>query len=284
MILAGIVLYNPDIDRLKNNIEAIEKQVNKIVFIDNSTEQSEKNINIVNQILKESQFIYINNNGNVGIAKALNQIMEYAFNKEYEWVLTLDQDTICPQNLIENYKQYLSIPDVGIICPKIKDRNFEFINNDSGKTDFIDYCITSAALTSTLIWKKIGGFSEELFIDYVDFDYCLNLKKNNYKILRVNSSEILHEIGHAKQYCVFGKTILTFNHSPIRNYYIVRNKLICAYKYKNYVNIRKEKKEIITHIIKVIFLEKNRLCNLRYVYKGYKDGKRMVDEMNEVIK
>ena len=48
--------------------------------------------------------------------------------------------------------------------------------------------------------------------------------------------------------------------------------------------IRKEKKEIITHIIKVIFLEKNRLCNLRYVYKGIKDGKRMVDEMNEVIK
>lgn len=279
MILAGIVLYNPDIDRLKKNIKAIEKQVNKIIFIDNSKEQSEKNINIVNQMLKESQFVYISNNGNVGIAKALNQIMEYAFNKEYEWVLTLDQDTICPQNLIESYKHYLNIPNVGIICPKIKDRNFEFINNDSGKTDYIEYCITSAALTSTLIWKKVGGFSEELFIDYVDFDYCLNLKKNNYKILRVNSSEILHEIGHAKQYCILGKTILTFNHPPIRNYYIVRNKLVCAYKYKKYVNIGKEKKEILTHIIKVIFLEKNKLCNLRYIYKGIKDGKRMVSEM-----
>lgn len=279
MILAGIVLYNPNMDRLTENIQAIENQVEKIVLVDNSTENFVEKTELVNLLLQDSRFVYIDNKGNLGIAKALNQIMSYAFDKEYEWVLTLDQDTICPQNLVENYKQYLGVPDVGIICPKIKDRNFEFINNDSGKTDFVKYCITSAALTSTLIWKKIGGFSDELFIDYVDFDYCLNLKKNNYRILRVNTVEILHEIGHAKTYHILGKTILTFNHPPIRNYYIVRNKLVCAYKYKNLVNIRKEKKEIFTHVLKVIFLENNKLQNIKCLCKGIEDGIGMISEM-----
>lgn len=279
MILAGIVLYNPDLDRLKDNIRAIEKQVEKIVFVDNSMGSSVKSIEVIDQILQEKQYVYIDNNGNLGIAKALNQIMTYAYYNKYEWVLTLDQDTICPQNLIASYKQYLNLTDVGIVCPKIKDRNFKYENNDLGETDYIEYCITSAALTSTIIWKKVGGFSEELFIDYVDFDYCLNLKRNNYKILRVNSVEILHEIGHAKTYHIFGKTILTFNHPPIRNYYIVRNKLVCAYKYKNLVNVRKEKQEILTHILKVIFLENNKLINIRCLHEGIKDGKEMISEM-----
>lgn len=279
MILAGIVLYNPNLDRLRENIMSITKQVDKIIFVDNSTISSIDRNKMINLLLKDSQYVYIDNKCNFGIAKALNQIMKYAYNNDYEWVLTLDQDTICPQNLINGYKQYLNLPDIGIICPKIKDRNFEFENNELGKTDFVEYCITSASLTSTKIWKKIGGFSEELFIDYVDFDYCLNLKKNDYKILRVNTVEILHEIGHAKTYHILGKEILTFNHPPIRNYYIVRNKLVCAYKYKDIVNVNKEKKEVLTHVLRVVFLENNKIKNIRCLYKGILDGKKMISEM-----
>ena len=37
MIIAGIVLYNPDICRLKENISAIRPQVDKIVLIENGS-------------------------------------------------------------------------------------------------------------------------------------------------------------------------------------------------------------------------------------------------------
>ena len=37
MIIAGIVLYNPDISRLKENISAIRPQVDKVVLIENGS-------------------------------------------------------------------------------------------------------------------------------------------------------------------------------------------------------------------------------------------------------
>lgn len=274
--LAGIVLYNPLIDRLEENIAAIADQVDKIIFIDNSMNQTISVLKCINKCLEKNNYVYINNNANLGIAKALNQIMQYAFDHQYKWVLTLDQDTVCPCQIIEKFEPYTYSDVRGIICPKIRDRNFEFINNEHGETNIIDNCITSAALTSTSLWKKIGGFSEELFIDYVDFDYCLNLKTHGYHILRVNSVEILHEIGHAKTVNMCGKRMLLFNHPPIRNYYIVRNKLYCAYKYKNIIDVKKEKKEIFTHIVRVLLFEGNKARNMVCFYKGIKDGKKMI--------
>ena len=36
--IAGIVLYNPDLGRLKENIESICKQVDKVILIDNGSD------------------------------------------------------------------------------------------------------------------------------------------------------------------------------------------------------------------------------------------------------
>ena len=36
-IVAGIILYNPDIDRLMDNISAISPQVESIIIIDNNS-------------------------------------------------------------------------------------------------------------------------------------------------------------------------------------------------------------------------------------------------------
>lgn len=281
MILAGIVLYNPDLSRLEENIRSIYNQVDKIIFIDNSTIKQNETILCIEKIVAKNKTIFINNNGNAGIAKALNQIMEYALTHGFEWALTLDQDTVCPYNLIESYFPFLEKDDVGIICPKIEDRNFAFINDDTGTIEYVDSCITSASLTSTKIWKNVGGFTNELFIDYVDFDYCLKLKQHHYKILRVNTVSILHEIGHAKTYNILGKKILLFNHPPIRNYYIVRNKLLCAYRYKKILNFRREKKEIVTFVIRVLIFENKKKENIVSIIRGIIDGRQMIAKFVE---
>ena len=41
-IAAGIVLYNPDIDRLKKNLEVIESQVEKVFLVDNHSNNLEE--------------------------------------------------------------------------------------------------------------------------------------------------------------------------------------------------------------------------------------------------
>ena len=100
-IMAGIVLFNPNKERLTQNIDAIYPQVDKIVLIDNC---STNGIHI--ETRKKIDITLIRNNTNKGIAFALNQIMEYAFGHNFDWVITLDQDSVVSNNLINNWFIY----------------------------------------------------------------------------------------------------------------------------------------------------------------------------------
>lgn len=96
-ILAGIVLYNPDLLRLNENISAIYNQVDKLVVVDNGS----NNIELVKKLcMKYSNICLIENNENKGISVALNQIMNTALKFNSEWTLLLDQDSVCPSGII----------------------------------------------------------------------------------------------------------------------------------------------------------------------------------------
>ena len=118
-ICAGIVLYNPDITQLKRNIAAIIKQVQILYLQDNGS----ANISDVEKIIAEtSSIVLLRNPKNKGIAWALNALCKRAESDDFQWILTLDQDSVCPQNMIALYKEYLPIADM--LCPKIVDRNY----------------------------------------------------------------------------------------------------------------------------------------------------------------
>ena len=77
--IAGIVLYNPDLGRLKENIESICKQVDKVILIDNGSD----NIREIEDLIKEYlNCILLKNGENMGIAYALNQILKYAYEND----------------------------------------------------------------------------------------------------------------------------------------------------------------------------------------------------------
>lgn len=161
-IAAGIVLYNPDLSRLKENINAILPQVDFIILIDNDS----TNIGKVEAEYRKLNNIYlIKNEKNMGIAKALNKIVRFCEHKNCEWVLTLDQDSVSPDNLIENYEKYIFFEKVGIITLKIIDRNYleenSSINKKSEpKYEYVKKCITSASFINIQLCKKIGYFDE----------------------------------------------------------------------------------------------------------------------------
>lgn len=80
--IAGIVLYNPDLGRLKENIESICKQVDKVILIDNGSD----NIREIEDLIKEYlNCILLKNGENMGIAYALNQILKYAYENDVKW-------------------------------------------------------------------------------------------------------------------------------------------------------------------------------------------------------
>ena len=82
--VAGIVVFNPDMVRLKENIEAIIPQVETVIVIDNGS-KDENEIPSFLEAYKST--VCIRNAENMGIAKALNQIVNKADELGYEWVL-----------------------------------------------------------------------------------------------------------------------------------------------------------------------------------------------------
>lgn len=81
-VAGGIISFNPNLQRLQENIEAIYRQVDKLLIIDNASDNSL----LVEELASTygSSVYYYNNNDNKGVAVALNQLACNAY-----WTTTL---------------------------------------------------------------------------------------------------------------------------------------------------------------------------------------------------
>ena len=271
MVLCGIVTFNPEISRLEENLKAIVNQVDKILVIDNKS----NNLHEIRDLLRKYNIEIQCNNSNYGIAYALNQILDYALLNNYEWFLTLDQDSVAQKDLIKKYLEYIQIDSVAIITCNITDRNYETVYKDKEEFKYINQCITSGSFNNTKIMKKIGGFDNKMFIDFVDFDICATVRENNYKIIRINYNGLLHEVGHTKIVRILWKKEKIYNHSPFRTYYIIRNSIYYNKKHKTKHRLIANLK-ILKRILLILIFQNNKKENLKAIVKGYKDSKKML--------
>ena len=85
-IYAGIVSFNPDLNRLRSNILSINEQTKAVIFDNGSN-----NINEINKMILEFEdVVLIRSEKNLGIATALNRLMQWGYDREYKWMLSLD--------------------------------------------------------------------------------------------------------------------------------------------------------------------------------------------------
>ena len=269
IIAAGIVLYNPDLQRLEENITAIIGQVSNLILIDNNSD----NIAGIQRIQsKYSNSLLVRNTKNEGIAFALNQIVKEVNKLKAVWAITLDQDSVAPGNMVSEYVKYIDKKDVGLITCLIDDRNVGRAKTDTGVIEPItevNSCITSGSMLNVNTAFKVGGFDERFFIDIVDFDFCKRIRLSGYKILRVNAVSLLHEVGHSTKKRFLGKEIVVFNHSPLRNYYRTRNRILYGRKYGELLTSFKKTSR---RFFWVLLFEKNKIKNFAFIIKAYFDG------------
>lgn len=269
-ICAGIVLFNPEIERLNENIEHIRKQVPMVILVDNGSSNLE---DVKSLICDLPNIILLENGKNLGIAQALNRILRKAQKEHYEWVLTLDQDSVSTDGLIREYRDFLencSEKNIGCLTCNIVDRNFSLEKREAGFED-IDYCITSGSLMNVEITLSVGGFDESMFIDKVDCDICINLRQHGYRIVRIAYEGLLHEIGHAKQINLGFRKWELYNHSSFRRYYMCRNASYLLRKYHNGYVVKMFLKEIFQFFLVLLF-EEDKKEKAGKSIKGFFDG------------
>lgn len=275
MNAAVIVLFNSELERLKQNVDAIKNQVDKVIFVDNGDIFCSEVL--VKQFGLNNKYIYINNEGNKGIAFALNRAIEYCIKNKVKWLLTLDQDSVSPSNLISSYEQYTAISNVAIVCCSVNYNEQEIITatkNDERCT-FVSECITSASYIRVDICNKLGGFDENMFIDRVDFEYCYRVMKLGFKILQTNEVVLSHRLGNLKLKKIGEKKVHVGGHSAFRKFYMAQNLIYCRKKHPDIYSIRYCAFKELKLILKTIIYEDKKIIKLKAIFKGIDSGLRM---------
>lgn len=89
----------------------------------------------------------------------------------------------------------------------------------------VPFVLASGCLISRDALEAVGPMDQSLFIDHVDLAWCLRAIEKGYRILVSGNAKIYHSLGDDVAH-VPGRKRAVHLHSPIRNYYMMRNTLL----------------------------------------------------------
>ena len=284
MKLEGVVvLFKPD-DKMFENINSYLGDLKKLYIVDNTPGGD------FNDRFKDNKKIkYIPLKENKGIAYALNVGAKEAIKDGADWLLTMDQDSSFEKGALKDMKSFIEFANNNPYLEKIigvKADNIGIVSpfhiterTKLEKPTGIDrplVVMTSGNLVNLKAYKKVKGFKDWLFIDCVDFDFCLNLRRHGYEVIQTNFARLQHSLGNTKEIDFLNKKVFADYHSSFRRFYITRNR---HYLYDLYhedfpvyteLELGRTKKELL----KIWLFEKNKIKKTRAIYRGYRAYKK----------
>ena len=285
-IAVVIITYNPP-ETFSDNLFEICKQVDAVLVIDNASEK--KHTALLAQLAQDSKISVISNSVNLGVATALNEGFRWAAQRDFDYVLTLDQDSFpsagMVQKLLGVYQASTESSTIAIVAPRVIDRAvgvasrylrpkgrffFELVDCEHGLLDDVVFVITSGSLCNLKAYQAIGSFEDVFFIDYVDVEYCLHARALGYNIIIACDAILAHSLGAREERSFLGKKEYPRFHSPLRWYYQSRNRILVLRKYisQNPFLFFYEGMNLIYGVIRMLAFEDNRLKKIRAMLKG----------------
>lgn len=261
-----ISTYNPEINLLRKNLQAILKQFCNVLIVDDGS----NNIIDIKKLLEDkNNDIEIKELGqNFGIARTQNIGLQTAINKKMEWILTMDQDSIIPDNFSIEYQKVIEKYDnLGLIGWN------QNLDSDQPEIKEDWWILSSGCLLNVKVLKECGGFDEQLFIDHVDTDVCIKMRNHKYKTLVTSKVKLFHQLGEETTKKTFRGAVY-HEHSPIRVYYIVRNGIVLfrRYFFKQPAWTIHALKVSIRESIYLLHFQPNKFKNFRLLLKAWFDG------------
>ena len=214
-VLAVIVIYNPEEILLLRNIRAIIKFIDHLLIWNNSPDNYDA------ECLKDlSDKIEVKHvEKNIGISKALNAVLRYAKENGYDYLLTMDQDSVWI-NFEGFLQKVFSLEDtMHIFGP-------EYCLTDEETIREYEYRITSGMFLPVALLDKIGGYYEDFEIDGIAVELCYRAREHGYKVYNISGSTLEHHAGSNLQCRFLWHSFFSDGYSPKRIYGIIRNHLI----------------------------------------------------------
>ncbi len=171
----------------------------------------------------------IENTANVGLARALNQGIERVFASGADYVMLLDQDTRPPATMMGDLLERAEQAEaggarLGCIGPRPVDRKAPANGTRAGPSlASVDTVITSGQVIPRAAHEQVGGMWNELFIDYIDHEWCFRARARGLAVLMAEDVVMPHDMGDSAVGPRGHERIV--HRSPTRHFHLVRNAL-----------------------------------------------------------
>lgn len=261
-VCAVVVTYNPSPEELAALLTALRPQVGDAVVVDNGSSNADK----VSHLASLNHCTFVSMGRNAGIAAAQNRGIAWALSKGAHYVLLSDQDSVPAPDMVEKLKLCFEAPQnleqlplpgkavtdqfpasafsgpVAAVGPVPSDGRGDGSGGDlvysftergarrtrvpkPGQVLVVPFVLASGCLISREALEVVGPMNETLFIDHVDLAWCLRAIEKGFRILVSGDARIYHSLGDDVA-TVPGRKRAVHLHSPIRNYYMMRNTLL----------------------------------------------------------
>jgi len=234
-VVAVVVTYKPDRDDLFALLDALAGQVASTAIVDNGSGED-----AVAMILGRARAgeTLLPLDRNFGIAHAQNRGIEWARKQAADYVILFDQDSVPEPDMVAKLVASAQARRAaGEIVAAIGPT---FVDERLGKSSVfsrtrlasdgaapgsnlveVDHVIASGCLMPVAALDIVGAMREDLFIDYVDIEWCLRARHHGLRSYGALDARMVHQFGSPMK--VFG---IPFSaHSPMRNYYLFRNSI-----------------------------------------------------------
>ena len=255
----------------------------KIILVDN--ESSEKKLNVL--LNDFNNLKVIQNKLNLGFGVANNQAITYALDKNYDYVMLLNNDTEVDQNFISPLINCIKNNNsIGGVQPLIMNYNKRdsiwsaggYINKFFGNTTTnkslekkldLDWITGCCMLLKTEVIEKTKLLDENFFAYYEDVDWSLRIKDLGYSLQLVETSLIYHHGSISSNNSTSeGRLSAYVHYLNFKNHIYFLRKHIEKFNFFGVVLYQLMK--LISYSI--YFILRFRFNKLKMIYKGLIDG------------
>lgn len=240
---AVIVSYHPHLADLARTLEALSPQVQSVFIVDNGS--GDDTVRQLLALVAGRNAELIEFPANRGIAAAQNAALARAHALGLDFMVLFDDDSLPAPDLVAQLaRAFRTVSDGGVriaaIGPQWVDgrtgrrgsfyriqrgRIVGVVPNDPAPIP-VDFLIASGTLLSMQAVREVGAMREDYFIDHVDTEWCARAARAGWKLYGTAAAQLTHALGDAGKRVWFGRWREVALHSPLRNYYEVRNTLL----------------------------------------------------------
>ena len=219
-IAAVATAYHPD-ERLAAVVDSALESCAAVVVVDNTPGGGPT----VADKLSDPRVTVRRPGANLGLAAALNLGLR-EIPQDAEAVLFLDQDSVLPADTVRALAAYLDDPTIGIAAPTPWDaaHDSSYDSLAALRADVADRTdvITSGMLVRRGALERVGGFREDFFVDFVDIDFCLRLRRTGMRIVQDQRLKLPHSLGDRREHRLGPLRAQVVHYPAWRLYWIAR--------------------------------------------------------------